>query len=136
MYYVKNIILLTGDDVTSMLPLEPGLNIIYGQSNTGKSLILDCIDYLYGAKKHRFDQKLQVKKITLVLDVDGKNITMSREIDSNDIEVSSTVDYIEGGTYKTGNAKKSIGNVWLRLMGIEDQVKIIMTLVGKPRISR
>lgn len=131
MYYIKNIILLTGDDVTSMLPLEPGLNIIYGQSNTGKSLILDCVDYLYGAKKHRFDQKLQVKKITLVLDVDGKNITMSREIDSNDIEVSSTVDYIEGGTYKTGNAKKSIGNVWLRLMGIEDQVKIIMTLAGK-----
>lgn len=131
MYYVKNIILLTGNGVTSTLPLAPGLNIIFGQSNTGKSLILDCIDYLYGAKKHRFDQKLQVKKITLVLDVDGKNITMSREIDSNDIEVSSAVDYIESGTYKTGNTKKSIGNVWLRLMGIEDQVKIIMTLAGK-----
>lgn len=131
MYYVKSIILLTGDNITSTLPLEPGLNIVFGQSNTGKSLILDCIDYLYGAKKHRFDQKLQVKKITLVLDVDGRNITMSREIDSNEIEVSSTVEYIDSGTYKTGNSKKSIGNVWLRLMGIEDQVKIIMTLTGK-----
>ena len=131
MYYVKTVILLTGDNVISTLPLGPGLNIVFGPSNTGKSLILDCIDYLYGAKKHRFDKKLQVKKISLVLDVDGKNITMSREIDSNDIDVSSTVDNIESGTYKTGTSKKSIGTVWLQLMGIEDPVKILMTQTGK-----
>ena len=131
MYYIKNIILLTGNNVKSTLPLEPGLNIIYGQSNTGKSLVLDCIDYLYGASKHRFDQKLQIKNITLVLDVDGKNITMSREIDSNDILVSSAVDDIESGTYKIGRAKNSIGAVWLHLMGIKDQVNILMTLGGK-----
>ncbi|MDO5560595.1 MAG: AAA family ATPase [Oscillospiraceae bacterium] len=133
MFYIKRISLLTGGNVTSTLDLESGLNIIYGESNTGKSLIVDCIDYMFGATEHRFDAKLQIKQITMVLDVDGKNLTMRREIDSNDFEVSSSVDYIDSDTYKTGNAKKCINAVWLRLMGIEDEVKIIQTLTGKPQ---
>lgn len=133
MFYIKKISLLTGTNVISVLDLEPGLNIIYGESNTGKSLIVDCIDYMFGATEHRFDAKLQVKQITLVLDVDGKNLTMRREIDSNDFEVSSSVDYIDSDTYKAGNAKKCINTVWLRLMGIEDEVKIVQTMTGKPQ---
>lgn len=133
MFYIKKISLLTGTNVISTLDLEPGLNIIYGESNTGKSLIVDCIDYMFGAIEHRFDAKLQIKQITMILDVDGKNLTMRREIDSNDFEVSSSVDYIESDTYKAGNAKKCINAVWLRLMGIEDEVKIIQTLTGKPQ---
>ncbi|MDB8711979.1 AAA family ATPase [Mediterraneibacter gnavus] len=133
MFYIKKISLLTGINVVSELDLEPGLNIIYGESNTGKSLIVDCIDYMFGATEHRFDTKLQLKQITLVMDVDGENLTMRREIDSNDFEVSSSVNYIDSDTYKTGNAKKCINAVWLRLMGIEDEVKIIQTLGGKPQ---
>lgn len=133
MFYIKKISLLTGSNVVSTLDLESGLNIIYGESNTGKSLIVDCIDYMFGATEHRFDAKLQLKQITMVLDVDGKNLTMRREIDSNDFEVSSSVDYIDSDTYKAGNAKKCINTVWLRLMGIEDEVKIVQTLTGKPQ---
>ncbi|MDD3034082.1 MAG: hypothetical protein PHT25_05755 [Bacteroidales bacterium] len=133
MFYIKKISLLTGANVISTLDLEPGLNIIYGESNTGKSLIVDCIDYMFGATEHRFDAKLQIKQITMILDVDGKNLTMRREIDSNDFEVSSSVDYIDSDTYKAGNAKKCINAVWLRLMGIKDEVKIIQTLAGKPQ---
>ena len=47
MFYIKKISLLTGANVISTLDLEPGLNIIYGESNTGKSLIVDCIDYIF-----------------------------------------------------------------------------------------
>ena len=133
MFYIKKISLLTGTNVISVLDLEPGLNIIYGESNTGKSLIVDCIDYMFGATEHRFDAKLQVKQITLVLDVDGKNLTMRREIDSNDFEVSSSVYYIDSDIYKAGNAKKCINTVWLRLMGIEDEIKIVQTMTGKPQ---
>lgn len=133
MFYIKKISLLTGGNVVSTLDLESGLNIIYGESNTGKSLIVDCIDYMFGATEHRFDAKLQIKQITMILDVDGKNLTMRREIDSNDFEVSSSVDYIDSDTYKAGNAKKCINTVWLRLMGIEDEVKIVQTLTGKPQ---
>ena len=38
MYFIKNTKLLSGIDTLSVLELNPGLNIIYGSSNTGKSV--------------------------------------------------------------------------------------------------
>lgn len=133
MFYIKKISITSGQGTVSSVDLKPGLNIIHGESNTGKSLVLNCIDYMFGAEKHRFDAALKIKEIMLILDVDGKIVTMSRKIDSKDIEVSSTVDYIESDTYKIGRSKKWINNVWLRLLGIEEPTKIIMTLAGKPQ---
>lgn len=131
MFYIKRITLVTDNGVQSSVEFDAGLNIVYGESNTGKSLIVDCIDYMYGASEHRFEPKLALKEIRMLVDVDGHSLTMVRKIDSNDFEVSSFVPGIDSGTYKTGNAKKSISNVWLQLMGIDDEVKIIQTLTGK-----
>lgn len=131
MYYIKRLTLISKDGAISDVDLKAGLNIIYGESNTGKSLIVDCLDYLYGAKEHRFDQKLNLKKIGLTIDVDGKSVSLTREIDSNFIEVLSTCPYIESGKYNANNGKKPIYIVWLRLMKIEDDVRIIKTLAGK-----
>lgn len=133
MYYIERINLLTNGGISSVVEFGPGLNIIYGESNTGKSLILDCIDYMLGAEDHRFDAKLKLEKITLIINVDGKRITMSRELDSTDIEVSSLIEDIESGTYKAGNAKNSIKSVWLALMGIYEDVKILKTGEGVPQ---
>lgn len=134
MFYIKKLTLLNEKGSTSTLDLDPGLNIIYGKSNTGKSMIVDCIDYMLGAKEHRFDTKLGIKKIILLIDVDGKNLTMSREVDSNNIEVSGDVVGIDNGTYKIGNVKKNnLNSVWLHLMGIDDSVQVINTLAGKPQ---
>lgn len=131
MFYIKRITLVTDNGVQSSVEFDAGLNIVYGESNTGKSLIVDCIDYMYGASEHRFEPKLALKEIRMLVDVDGHSLTMVRKIDSNDFEVSSLVPGIDSGTYKTGNAKNSISNVWLQLMGIDDEVKIIQTLTGK-----
>ena len=131
MFYIKRITLVTGNGIQSSVEFDAGLNIIYGESNTGKSLIVDCIDYMFGATEHRFEPKLDLKEIRMLLDVDGNSLTMARKIDSNDVEVSSLVPDIDSDTYKTGNAKKSINSVWLRHMGIEEEVKIIQTLTGK-----
>ena len=131
MYYIKKLILTSKNGAKSDVDLKVGLNIIYGESNTGKSLIVDCIDYLYGAKEHRFDEKLNLKEIGMFVDVDGKQIYLTREIDSNFIEVSSEVSYIKSGRYNANNGKKPIYIIWLRLMGIDDEVRIIRTLAGK-----
>ena len=131
MYYIKQVILYSGENTVSTVELSPDLNIIYGESNTGKTLVADSIDYLFGAKKHRFAAKLKIKKVALVLDVDGKQVTMSREIDSTKINVSSTADVIDSDEYNIGKGKKSINSVWLKLMGIDSDVKILMTITGK-----
>ena len=33
----------------AVINLNDGVNIIYGPSNTGKTYIIKCIDYLFGA---------------------------------------------------------------------------------------
>ena len=131
MFYIKRITLVTGNGLQSYVEFDAGLNIIYGESNTGKSLIVDCIDYMFGASEHRFEPKLDLKEIRMLLDVDGYSLTMSRKIGSTDFEVSSFVPGIDSDTYKTGKSKKSISNVWLHLMGIDNEVQIIQTLTGK-----
>ena len=46
MYYIKRIY-LTGDGVQdSGVDFTPGLNIIYGPSQTGKSYITKCIKFM------------------------------------------------------------------------------------------
>lgn len=136
MFYIKRIILHTGEnDAISTVELGPGLNIIYGESNTGKSLIRDCIDYLTGASTHRFDSKLKINKISMVLNVDGYNLTISRKLDSNNVDVAGNVPFIENGQYKAknGGVNTSLNTVWLQLMGIEPDTKIIQTISGKPQ---
>lgn len=131
MFYIKRITLVTGNGLQSYVEFDAGLNIVYGESNTGKSLIVDCIDYMFGASEHRFEPKLDLKEIRMLLDVDGHSLAMARKIDSTDFEVSSLVPGIDSDTYKTGKSKKSISIVWLHLMGIENEVQIIQTLTGK-----
>ena len=107
MFYIKRITLVTGNGLQSYVEFNAGLNIIYGESNTGKSLIVDCIDYMFGASEHRFDPKLDLKEIRILLDVEGYSLTMTRKIDSTDFEVSSSVPGIDSDTYKQENLKKA-----------------------------
>lgn len=130
MFFIKKITLHTENNSTYTLDFKQGLNIIYGKSNTGKSLVVDCIDFMFGGSGERFDIKLQIKKIAMYLDVDGKYLSILREIDSNEVEVTSSVDYIASDKYML-KGKKELNSVWLKLFGINDDVKIVSTLAGK-----
>lgn len=151
MYYIRCIKIHTQNGVTSTLSLCDGMNVIYGPSNTGKSLVLDCIDFIMGSKGKNENKKneesisykrlskpeLKIEKIALCLDVDGKEILISRCIDSNDINVSSNVSYIESGTYAIGKGSKKkppINHVWLRIISIlDDDIKIAQKADGSPQ---
>lgn len=152
MFYIKKIKIHTYNDVTSEISLIQGLNIIYGKSNTGKSLILECIDFLMGSKgknennrneesisyKKLSKPELKICKISLQIDADGNSIFLSRDIESNDINVSSNAPYIESGIYTIGSKgtkkKPSINQVWLRLLGIkDDKIKIAQKADGSPQ---
>ena len=61
MYYLKKIMITSegkdGEKVKSELPLKPGLNIVYGPSNTGKTHVLDCIDFMLGGTRRDYTKK-------------------------------------------------------------------------------
>ncbi len=136
MYYIKKFIISSqneaGEKVVSTLELAPGLNIIYGPSNTGKTLILDCVDFMLGGDARRlYKPALRIVAVTMLLDVDGAEVSLYRELDDtkkNDIIVVSKAPGFETGTYTTGSKTKdkdTISSLWLKLMGINQEVKII-----------
>ncbi len=136
MYYIKKFVISSKNEdsekVVSAVDLAPGLNIIYGPSNTGKTLILDCVDFMLGGDARRlYKPALRITAVTMYLDVDGTEVSMYRELDEtkkNDIIVVSKAPGIDTGTYTVGaktKDKDTISSLWLKLMGIDQEVKII-----------
>lgn len=87
-------LILVGHRKNYVVPFYPGLNIIYGDSATGKSSILECINYLLGSSKFVFDIEIEtsVKYVALDIELNGRPHVFKRDIfDSNrNIEVYST----------------------------------------------
>ena len=53
--YIEKLVVSGGGHRTTVINFKPGLNFILGPSNTGKSLVMDCLDYMFGfsPKKNR-----------------------------------------------------------------------------------
>ena len=132
MYYIEEITIVSKNGRQSNVDFTNGLNIICGESNTGKSLIVDCINYMYGAQKHRFDDKLNIREIQISLNVDGKSLKLIRELDSTSVYIQSEVENIDNGLYYVSNkGENSLFYVWLKILGIDHPVNIVRTLDGK-----
>ena len=48
-FYIEKIIVTGSGKTDSIIELSNGVNIIYGPSNTGKTYIVKCIDYMFGS---------------------------------------------------------------------------------------
>ena len=108
--------------------LKPGANIIYGPSNTGKTYIVKCIDFLFGSDADPFDSSSGYDSISIYLKTRGGQVVMHRKLGSNKIDVSSTDPSISNGKYTAKasgkNYEKTINSVWLALIGITEQHSI------------
>ena len=126
-FFIKQID-LTGPNVeTSSIHLDKGLNIIYGPSNTGKSYIAECINFLFGSKSKEFRIGNDTGYNCVSMEISTKcgSIILERQFDDSKIIVSSSNPDIPSGKYSTGKAKLSINNLWLQLMGIENPPQIL-----------
>ena len=79
---IINQLLLIGTRKNYSVPFHPGLNIIHGDSDTGKSSILDLIDYCLGGKDIDMYDELQSSAEYCLLEVslNDKIFTISRDI--------------------------------------------------------
>lgn len=144
MYYIKEIKLLSNVNTISVLSLRSGLNIIYGPSNTGKSLVLDCIDFMFGGDAKRlYKPALKLENVSMTIVHNGEEISLSRRLQkknkkgemkkNNEIIVNGEGGYT--GTYTAGKGSiktPSINKFWLHIIGIDDEIKIISKLDGAP----
>ncbi len=94
------ILVLVGRRKNYSIPFQSGLNIVYGDSATGKSSILECINYLLGSSKFVYDREIESAILYLMMQVNlnGSIYTIKRDLfDAGaDVEVfPSSLDAIE-----------------------------------------
>lgn len=126
-FYIEKLVVSGGGHKATILDFKPGLNFILGPSNTGKSLVMDCIDYVFGftPKKNRpskiVDNNYGYERIALHLATDKGTVILERKIGDSKITVSGTDPTVDHGTYSVGHtAKKNINAVYLHLLGIDE----------------
>lgn len=57
-FYINKIIVI-GKGKKSTIEFKRGLNVITGPSNTGKSFLFQCIDYMFGRKAIKEIEELE-----------------------------------------------------------------------------
>ncbi|MDY5855267.1 hypothetical protein [Mobiluncus sp.] len=117
----------------SAVSFEAGLNVLCGPSNSGKSWVLGCIDYMFGASQKSFviDEKLGYTYVGMTLQTPRGKITLHRPIGEGQgtVDVTSTDSWIVSGDYKINPSAHALplSYLWIRLLGFEhpEEVKVI-----------
>ena len=123
-------IIVTGSGKTdSIIELSDSVNIIYGPSNTGKTYIVKCIDYMFGSDKEPIDVSTGYQYVKMIVKTSQGKLTMCRKIGENKIQVDSTDRTISSGKYASrasrNNYDKTINSIWLSLIGVNEMHLII-----------
>lgn len=87
---LKELILSGKDKSDAILSFKKGLNVIAGDSDTGKTFILQCIDYALGARNEpkAIDEANGYAKITLLFSIGGDSFKIERRIGDNNVAFS------------------------------------------------
>lgn len=131
-FYIKKVIARSDKKEAAEVSFEKGLNIIQGRSDTGKSCVVKCIEFVFGGNqkllKTPFAPSSEYNEAVVILGTDTGDICISRKVGKNQVKVESAVADIESGTYTlkyTQSSKKPVLNkVMMQLLGIPGEPKI------------
>lgn len=131
-FYIKEVIANSTEKGDASVTFGTGLNIIQGRSDSGKTCVANCIDFIYGGSVNKpFKDSSNYDGVTMIVASNDKpgEITLHRNIGENKVDVTSTISGIDSGTYDINYGKNAknppLNDVWLRLIGIEPEVMIV-----------
>lgn len=141
-FYISSIGASGPGVATSEVELQNGVNIIHGPSNTGKSMVLDCVDYMLGASEaplNPADTKYDTVFMRLT-NSNGETLLLERKVRTDNgsgksdskIHIESSYPEIPTGDYST-SSQGAFNNEILKLLGIDSHVQIIRTQEGAPQ---
>ncbi len=117
---------LIGDGIKSVsIELKQGLNVIYGPSDTGKTFIFQCIDYMLGRRKppKKIPEAKKFNKIYLFIKtLNGKKIKLERAITGGDYKITNLKQEESFEvTYKNGTDNQSISDFFLDILNLSNK---------------
>ena len=130
-FYIKKVIAKSAVKGDASVTFGKGLTIIQGRSDTGKTCVVKCIDYIFGSSTKPFKETAKYDGVTMIVgsnDKDGE-IALHRTVGKNQVEVLSSINGIDSGTYdiKYSNKMKNppLNDLWLKLIGIQPDTMIV-----------
>jgi hypothetical protein len=125
-FYIKKLIVTGDGKEPSSVDFTDGFNIICGPSDTGKSYIIECIDYIFGGSAIPIDGNTGYDCVKMIVETGQGTVTAERVFDTNKLNVVSTDPRVESGNYGTryGNLNANT-DLWLKLIGIEERHTVI-----------
>lgn len=131
-FYIKKVIAKSAAKGDASVAFGKGLTIIQGRSDSGKTCVANCIDFIFGGSVDKpFKETAKYDGVSMIVasnDSEGE-VTLHRTVGKNQVEVSSNIDGIESGTYdvnyRKGAKNPSLNEVWLKLIGIEQETMIV-----------
>ena len=112
-FYIKKVIANSAEKGDASVTFGTGLNIIQGRSDSGKTCVANCIDFIYGGSMSKpFKDSAKYDGVTMIVASNDKpgEITLRRTVGKNQVDVTSTISGIDSGTYDINykkNAKKN-----------------------------
>ena len=117
------------DKKPAVIDFAPGFNVISGPSETGKTLIFECINYVLGGTNPPKEppEARGYTNLFLTITADGLDFTLERSILSNDIRVykagydNITEDTVNDILSVSSKANDNISNYLLDLVGMKNK---------------
>lgn len=131
MFYIKKVG-LAGQLGDSSLDLSTGLNVVVGSSNTGKSIIVECIDYALGDKDYNIELS-GYDSVYVVLSHERGDVKVVRKLGVTNVNIESSNPLVPSGTYpikkKSGNKKNEpfLDDFLLTLNDVKPRQDIIIS---------
>lgn len=129
-----------GPNGTSVIEFAKNITLIMGKSETGKTTIWKCVDYLFGADrddKHKpFLSATGYDTVKGYFSCELGDFVLTRKIDETKICVSSDVPELNSDEpyITTTSSKKWIGRFFNKVLGIEPDFKIPWSFDGKMKV--
>lgn len=124
-FYISKLIVSGSGFSDSTIEFRDGVNIIYGPSNTGKTYVIRCIDYLFGSDRIPIGEESGYDTIEInICRREGGACVIRRKLNEKKVTVTnSSIDFIKDGDYKT--TSNEFRRIYLKLIGIRDAVKLV-----------
>lgn len=126
-FYIRQLT-VSGEGVEpSVISFEPGTNLIFGNSDMGKSYVVECLDFIFGAKTMRLRHSSGYSTVTAIIQTKQGEIRLERRFDVSKKAVSifSTDPRFESFCC-TGVDRDVLDTFWLRLIGIRENQTVIV----------
>lgn len=125
--WIRQIKAIKDDGTASVIDLTPGLNVIVGPSNTGKTRIFRTVAYACGGDQLPFTDKTGYTTAVVTFVTPNGEVTLSRSTKPRQgVTVESTDPNIESRTYSLSRGTKHpINDMQLSLIGISPDRKVI-----------